>query len=112
MSGAAVAGVLTPAVTLTLAVAAFFHTFWESRTVAGIMRVIRPVRIAMIPGAIITLVQENYVLEGRIDLAGIGVGVVGFYLIQRHKRSVPKAIGGAAVLGIVCFGVFWPGNTI
>ena len=109
---AAVAGVLTPAFTLTLVVAVFFHKFRESKIVVGIMRVIRPVCIAMILGVIVTLVQENYILEGQIDLVGIGIGLVGFYMIQRHKWSVPKVIGGAAVLGIVCFGVLWPSNII
>ena len=36
----------------------------------------------------------------------IAIGILCFVLLQKFKLSVPKVIGIAAVLGLVCFGVF------
>ena len=42
----------------------------------------------------------------RRDLALLCAGVLCFWLLYKKKLSVPKTIGIAAVLGLVCFGVF------
>lgn len=39
-------------------------------------------------------------------MPGIAIGILCFVLLQKFKLSVPKVIGIAAVLGLVCFGVF------
>jgi len=101
---AAVLGVLMPAFTLTLVVAIFFHKFKTSKIMTNIMRVVKPVCVAMILDVILTLSLENYMPEGKVSLAAIGIGLVSFYLLRRKKWTVPKVIVSAAVLGCVCFG--------
>jgi len=101
---AAVFGVLTPAFTLTLIVAVFFHKFKTSRIMANIMRVIKPVCIAMVLNVILTLSLENYVPEGKVSPAAVGIGVVSFYLLRKRSWTVPRVIVSAAALGCVCFG--------
>ena len=50
---------------------------------------------------IIGLCQSNYVVEGRVPVSGILIGLLGVYLLMRRQWSVPKVIGAAAALGIV-----------
>ena len=51
--------------------------------------------------------MQLYITEaGGISLPGIAIGILCFVLLQKFKLSVPKVIGIAAVLGLVCFGVF------
>ena len=53
------------------------------------------------------LCRQTYITEaGGISLPGIAIGILCFVLLQKFKLSVPKVIGIAAVLGLVCFGVF------
>ena len=73
----AVLGVLSPAFTLTLAAAVFFHKFKDSKVMSYIMRVVKP----------------------------LCIGLLCFWLLQKRKMSVPKVIGIAAALGVVGFGV-------
>lgn len=102
---AAVAGVLTPTLILTLLVAVFFNKFRKSNTMTGIIRVIRPVCIAMILSVIVILSEENYILNGQVNLIGIGISLIAFYLIRKRKWSVSKVIIGCALMGVVCFGI-------
>lgn len=102
---AAVAGVLTPAFTLTLAVAVFFEKFRESEVMQSIMEFVKPVCIAMILGVILTLSVENYTAKGRLQLHSVGIGAVMLYLLVKRKWPVPRVIAGAAVLGVICYGV-------
>lgn len=102
---AAVAGVLTPAFTLTLVIAVFFEKFRKSEVMQSIMEVVKPVCIAMILGVILTLSMENYAAEGKLQLGSLGIGAVVLYLLLKRKWSVPKVIAAAAVLGIVFYGV-------
>lgn len=101
---AAVAGVLTPAFTLTLAVAVFFEKFRKSEVMQSIMEFVKPVCIAMIFGVILTLSLENYTAEGRLRLYSVGIGAVMLYLLVKRKWPVPRVIAGAAVLGMICYG--------
>lgn len=100
----AVAGVLTPAFTLTVLVAVCFQRFRGSRLMEGIMLVVKPICIAMILDVIVTLGLEHYFPAAGVNLWGIAIGLVSFYLLRRRSWSVPKVIVNAAVLGIVCFG--------
>ena len=48
---------------------------------------------------------KHITAAGGISLPGIAIGILCFVLLQKFKLSVPKGIGIAAVLGLVCFGV-------
>ena len=87
---AAVIGVLTPTLTLTLAAALFFQKFRESKVMLYIMRAVKP--------------GSTYFAEG-ISWAGLGIGLLCFWFLRKKKMAIPKVIGIAAVLGLVCFGV-------
>ena len=93
----AVLGVLSPTLTLTLLAAAFFQKFRTSRVMSYIMKIVKPVCIGMVLGVLVGLCRS---------LPGIAIGILCFVLLQKFKLSVPKVIGIAAVLGLVCFGVF------
>ena len=101
----AVLGVLSPAFTLTLAAAVFFTKFRESKVMGYIMRVVKPLCIGMILEVLLSLSGSTYVDESDISLFGIAIALLCFWLLQKRKMSVPKVIGIAAALGLVCFGV-------
>ena len=102
---AAVAGVLTPAFTLTIVVAACFRHFRSSPVMGGIMKVVKPICIAMILDVIVTLSAEHYLPEGGVNLWGLVIAGVSFYLLRRRKWSVPRVIVNAAVMGVALYGV-------
>lgn len=100
-------GVLSPTLTLTLLAAAFFQKFRTSKVMSYIMKIVKPVCIGMVLGVLVGLCRQTYITEaGGISLPGIAIGILCFVLLQKFKLSVPKVIGIAAVLGLVCFGVF------
>ena len=87
--------------------AAFFQKFRTSRVMSYIMKIVKPVCIGMVLGVLVGLCRQTYITEaGGISLPGIAIGILCFVLLQKFKLSVPKVIGIAAVLGLVCFGVF------
>ena len=103
----AVLGVLSPTLTLTLLAAAFFQKFRTSKVMSYIMKIVKPVCIGMVLGVLVGLCRQTCITEaGGISLPGITIGILCFVLLQKFKLSVPKVIGIAAVLGLVCFGVF------
>ena len=103
----AVLGVLSPTLTLTLTAAVFFQKFRTSKVMSYIMKIVKPICIGMVLGVIVGLCRQTYVAEaGGISLPAIGIGLLCFALLQKFKLSVPKVIGIAAVLGLICFGVF------
>ena len=72
-----------------------------------IMKIVKPVCIGMVLGVLVGLCRQTYITAaGGISLPGIAIGILCFVLLQKFKLSVPKVIGIAAVLGLVCFGVF------
>ena len=80
-------------------------TFAGTKT-AG-MKIVKPVCIGMVLGVLVGLCRQTCITEaGGISLPGIAIGILCFVLLQKFKLSVPKVIGIAAVLGLVCFGVF------
>ena len=101
---AAVIGVLTPTLTLTLVAALFFQKFRESKVMLYIMRAVKPICVGMIFAVLITLSGSTYFAEG-ISWAGLGIGLLCFWLLRKKKMAIPKVIGIAAVLGLICFGV-------
>lgn len=102
---AAVLGVMSPTLTLTLAAAVFFQKFRDSKVMGYIMRAVKPVCVGMILAVLVTLSRSTYFAQG-ISWAGLGIGVICFWLIRKKKMAIPKVIGIAAALGLVCFGVF------
>ena len=87
--------------------AAFFQKFRTSKVMSYIMKIVKPVCIGMVLGVLVGLCRQTYITEaGGISLPGIAIGILCFVLLQKFKLSVPKVIGIAAVLGLVCFGVF------
>ena len=67
----------------------------------------RTKRFFMVLGVLVGLCRQTCITEaGGISLPGIAIGILCFVLLQKFKLSVPKVIGIAAVLGLVCFGVF------
>ena len=103
----AVLGVLSPTLTLTLLAAVFFQKFRTSKVMSYIMRIVKPICIGMVLGVLVGLCRQSYLTEaGGISLPGLCIGILCFVLLQKFKLSVPKVIGIAAALGLVCFGVF------
>lgn len=103
----AVLGVLSPTLTLTLLTAVFFQKFRTSKVMSYIMRIVKPTCIGMVLGVLVGLCRQSYLTEaGGISLPGLCIGILCFVLLQKFKLSVPKVIGIAAALGLVCFGVF------
>ena len=90
---AAVIGVLTPTLTLTLVAALFFQKFRESKVMLYIMRAVKPICVGMIFAVLITLSGSTYFAEG-ISWAGLGIGLLCFWQGHRHR-------GGAGA------GLFW-----
>ena len=71
------------------------------------MKIVKPVCIGMVLGVLVGLCRQTCITEsGGISLPGIAIGILCFVLLQKFKLSVPKVIGIAAVLGLVCFGIF------
>ena len=62
---AAVIGVLTPTLTLTLAAALFFQKFRESKVMLYIMRAVKPICVGMIFAVLITLSGEYLLCRGH-----------------------------------------------
>ena len=72
-----------------------------------IMRIVKPICIGMVLGVLVGLCRQSYLTEaGGISLSGLFIGILCFVLLQKFKLSVPKVIGIAAALGLVCFGIF------
>ena len=84
-----------------------FQKFRTSKVMSYIMKIVKPVCIGMVLGVLVGLCRQTYITEaGGISLPGIAIGILCFVLLQKFKLSVPKVIGIAAVLGLVCFGIF------
>ena len=103
---AAVLGVLTPCMTLAMAVAVFYQKFKEAKAMQWALKVIKPVSIAMIADAFVSLVQSNYVTEDSRPLyVGILIGLVCFYLLYKKRWSVPRLVILSGCAGALLFGV-------
>ncbi len=101
----AVLGVLTPTLTLTLAVAIFFERFKESSVMRTVMRFVKPVCVAMLLSVLVKLGGETFFAEGSVLPFSILISCLMLALIMKFKWSVPKVIGLSAVLGVVFYGV-------
>ena len=102
---AAVAGVLSPAFTLTLLAAVFFERFRESEGMKAIMGFVKPICIAIILEVVVTLSRENYTIAGKVRPASVGIGLLMLYLLAKRKWPVPRVLASAAALGVLCYGV-------
>jgi chromate transporter len=70
-----------------------------------VLRVVKPICVAMISGVLVTLFQSSILPGRRLDLAALGIAVLCFVLLRTRKCSIPAVIGLAAALGVVCYGV-------
>ena len=102
---AAVAGVLMPAFTLTLAVGILFAKIRGNSVMEDVMRFVKPICIGMIGGVIITMGKGTYLKDGNFDFASLGISAIVLFLLVKYKWSVPKVIGISAVAGIIAYGI-------
>ena len=102
---AAVLGVLTPAYTLTMLIAAFFEKFKENDIMRTVMSFVKPICIAIIIKVIISLSEQNFFIDSRIDPCAIVIAAIMMYLLLKRKWTVPKVILSSAALGILFYGV-------
>ena len=101
---AAVTGVLMPAFTLTMLIAAFFEKFKESDVMRTVMTFVKPICIAIILNVVITLSKENFFTEKGIDPLAVVIAALMLYLLMKKKWGVPKVILSAAALGALFYG--------
>ena len=101
----AVAGVLTPAFTLTLAVGIFFARFRKSSVVTHLLRVIKPICVAMIFNVIITLGRDTFFPGAGVDFYAIAIFSAAFAMLKFFKLSIPTVIVTGAALGLLCYGI-------
>ena len=88
-----------------VAVAIFFTRFQKNPVMQRVLRVVKPICVAMISGVLVTLFQSSILPGRRLDLAALGIAVLCFVLLRTRKCSIPAVIGLAAALGVVCYGV-------
>ncbi|MDO4556335.1 MAG: chromate transporter [Lachnospiraceae bacterium] len=101
----AVLGVLMPAYTLTMIVAALFARLKHSTLFEGILYVIRPICVGMLISVIVGLCITNYYSGQILSISGIVIAGIMLYLIQKQHWSVPKVIISSALLGILFYGI-------
>lgn len=101
---AAVAGVLMPAFTLTLAAGLLFAKIRGNSVMEDVMRFVKPICIGMIGGVIITMGKGTYLKDGNFDFAALGISAIVLFLIVKYKWPVPKIIGISAAAGIIAYG--------
>ena len=72
-----------------------------------IMKIVKPVCIGMVLGVLVGLCRRPASPRQAASACRASPSAsLCFVLLQKFKLSVPKVIGIAAVLGLVCFGVF------
>ena len=87
---AAVIGVLTPTLTLTLVAALFFQKFRESKVMLYIMRAVKPICVGMIFAVLVTLSGSTYFAEG-ISWAGLGMACSASGSSAKRKWPSPRS---------------------
>lgn len=97
-------GVLMPTITIGIMAAAFFERFKSSTAMSHVMVGVRPACVGMIGGVMLSMCQENYVINGSVSFSTIVIGLLDLLLLVKFKLSVPKTIGISALLGMICFG--------
>lgn len=100
----AVLGVLSPAYTLALLVAIFYTRFKTSTVMQWIMKVVKPITIAMILDVLVSQSLQNYFPEYTLDFRAISIGILSFYLIEKKRWSVPRVILFATSCGLLLYG--------
>lgn len=98
-------GVLTPTLTLCIAIAIFFERVRGSKWMGRILTGIRPACVGLMLGVILSLCLTNYTQDGTADYASILIGLLSLYLIVRKDWGVPAVIGCNAALGMLFYGL-------
>ena len=106
----AVLGVLSPAFTTTMLVAAFYQKFKETSFMGSILYVIRPVCIGLMIAVILSLSKTTYLTDipqslssviPMLDWRNMIVGIVSLILLLKYKKGVIQVICCSAVLGLL-----------
>jgi len=94
-------GVLTPTFTLCVLAAIFFKKMKNNRYMGHAMYAIRPATIGLILSAVFVLGRSAYFPHASFAPTSLLIGLISLYLLMRHKLSIPKVIGCAALLGLL-----------
>ncbi len=97
-------GVLTPALTLCAAAAAFFTRFKESKVMQHILVGVRPACFGMILGVVTSLSISNYSGSAGLNIPALVIGLADLFLLVKCKVSIPKILLLSACAGLVLFG--------
>lgn len=98
----AVLGVLMPAFSTTMLVAAFYQKFKEKKFFANMLYVIRPICMGLILAVIGNLIGANYLAEGSgLAWNHVAIGLVALVLLCYYKRSIPLVISICGLLGVL-----------
>lgn len=97
---AAVIGVLTPTLTLTLVAALFFQKFRESKVMLYIMRAVKPICVGMIFAVLITLSGSTYICRGH-QLAALALAAL-LLAPPGKKKMPPQGHGSQRCWGWFC----------
>ena len=95
-------GVLMPALTMAVIVAAGMERYKKSTLMQNALYGIRPVCIGLTAAVIVRQSMVNYVAVGQgVSWSAVGIGVVAFLLMTLGKWDVPRTIILSAVLGLL-----------
>ena len=94
-------GVLTPTLTLTLAVAVFFERWKDSRRMQQALTGIRPAAMGLLGAVVVSLCTTNYLQGGQPEPVLMVIGAVGLFALLKLRWGVPAVIGVSALLGLI-----------
>lgn len=94
-------GVLFPSFSTGFLVAVFFERFQKMSFMQNMLTGIRPACMGLIGGVIVTMCRSNYLVNGAVSLAAIGIALAAALCLLVWKRSIPEVIGICALLGLV-----------
>ena len=83
----------------------FYEKFKESSVMRTVMRVVKPVCIAILAVVLFSLGKETFFPGGIFMPFSVLISACMFVTLLRYKWSVPKVIGTSALLGILFYGV-------
>lgn len=94
-------GVLFPSFSTGFLAAVFFERFRKASFMQDMLTGIRPACIGLICGVIVVMCQSNYLVNGAISLAAVGIALVALLCLLVWKLDIPKVIGICALLGLL-----------
>ncbi len=97
----AVAGIMTPSLTLCMLVAHFISRFKENAYLQSALGGIRPVCIGMILAVVFSLSETNYLQNGIVFWQPVVIAAIALILLFKFKLNIPAMIGVSALLGVL-----------